>query len=152
MHDRAHPASSIGRRGFLRSAVAFGAIASSGAAWWAWRSVRREAWIESVVRKHLPAIDLDAESLAHFARKLAQHRTFEDWRNVAAWRLDRALPGIARSIGKSQQRIVRLERLVVCEFLMGSNFFRVPDPRRVTIVYRGEIPACGNPFAVFRDE
>lgn len=154
MNDRTQPHAQqrIGRREFLAATAALAAMASSGATWLAWRGIDRQAWIEFVVRKHLPDIDLDAASLAHFARELAHHYIFDNWRSGVALRLDHIAPRIAHSLSTTQRRVSLMERLALSEFLMGSNFFRVPDPRRATIVYGGPVPACGNPFAVFRTD
>jgi hypothetical protein len=60
---------------------------------------------------------------------------------------DTAIPVLLRRIPPARERIESLERLVLTEFLVRSNFFRVGDPKSQTIVYSGKIPACGNPFA-----
>lgn len=153
MNDRTHTHAPrrMGRRRFLAATGALLATAGSGAAWVAWRGIDREAWIEFVVRKHLPGIELDAESLARFAREFAQHFIFDNWRSGVALRLDYIAPRLAHALAKTQNRVALMERLALSEFLMGSNFFRVPDPRRATIVYGGSILACGNPFATFRN-
>jgi hypothetical protein len=140
------------RRRFIAGATLIAAAASSGAFWLGLRSENREAWVEEVLRKNLPGIKLDPASLAKFARIFVQSRQFEDKRmHLAAW-MDQVLPSIARRIPKAERRIERLERLVVSGYLLGSNFFRTPDPRTETIMYSEEIAACGNPFAVFRDQ
>lgn len=143
------PLGPIGRRGFLAATAALVAAAGSGAVWVAWHGVDREGWIELVVRKHLPNIDLDAVSLGRFTRAFARHYIFDDWRSSVALRLDYAAPRLAHSLATTRRRVSLIERLALSEFLTGSNFFRVPDPQRATIVYGGPVPACGNPFAVF---
>jgi len=140
------------RRLFLAAALALTAAASSGALWLGFRPESRELWVERVLRKRLPDIDLDADSLAAFATAFVQSHEFNDRRmEIAVW-LDQAMPAIARRINKAERRIEQLERAAVTEYLLGSNFFRVLDPRAETIVYSAALPACGNPFAVFRNE
>jgi hypothetical protein len=141
---------SIGRRGFIAAAAALVAAASSGALWLTWRAADQEQWIEAMLRKNLPGIKLDPDSLARFVREFAQRRELLERRTNLAIRLDQSLSAVARRIPKAERRIERMERLVVSEYLSGSNFFRVQDPRQETIFYQGTIPACGNPFATFR--
>ncbi|AMN46934.1 hypothetical protein ACG33_07455 [Steroidobacter denitrificans] len=154
MNDRTRPHAQqrIGRRRFLATTAALVATASSGTTWLAWRSIDRQAWIEFVVRKHLPNIDLDAASLTRFGREFAHHYIFDNWRSGVALRLDYIAPRIAHSLSTTQRRVSLMERLALSEFLMGSNFFRVSDPCRIQIVYGGPVLACGNPFAMFHTD
>jgi hypothetical protein len=138
-----------------RLVIAGSAMMLTGAAGGIWIGSRldgRKAWIESVLRENLPGIDLDPDSLASFIDDFAQRREFNDRRSDIAVMMDQAVPLIASNIEKADRRIDRMERLVVTQYLMGSNFFRVSDPRQETIFYsRGLGAACGNPFAVFHD-
>ena len=130
------------------SVVALGAI---GGTWVASRLDGRQAWIEAVVREHLPGIELDSASLATFAKSFAATRIFADDKANLAIKIDQAVPAIAQQVSKVERRTDRLKRRVITEYLTGSNFFRIEDPRKATIVYSGPLPACGNPFARFRD-
>lgn len=131
--------------------LAAGALGLAGVGWLGLRPYDRKDWIEATLRKYLPDINIDAESLAKFTTEMSQSRQFNDTRQQVALWMDHALPNIARRLPKAGDRIERMERQVVSDFLTGSNFFRVADPRRELIVYGGAIPACGNPFARFRD-
>jgi hypothetical protein len=138
------------RRTFIAGAALFATALTTGGFWLSLRPEHREAWVEDVLRRNLPGIDLDPESLATFVRRFVQSHTFDARpMKVAVW-MDRTLPSIARHIPKAERRIERLERLVISVYLDGTNFFRVADPGKETIFYGGSIPACGNPFAVFR--
>jgi hypothetical protein len=140
------------RRLFLTGALLLTAAASTGALWLGFRPESRELWVERALRKHLPGVDLDPASLASFAASFVQSHEFDDRRmEIAVW-MDQAMPAIARRIEKAERRIAQLERAVVSDYLLGSNFFRVADPRAETIIYSAALPACGNPFAVFRDQ
>jgi hypothetical protein len=59
---------------------------------------------------------------------------------------DQFLPWLPAQFAKARDRLESLERHVLTEFLLGSNFFRTDDPRKETIVYSSAIPACANPF------
>jgi hypothetical protein len=109
----------------------------------------RGTWIEAVVRNNLPGVQIDAASLERFVHAVLASDLL-DTRKVKLMVLaDSAIPALARLVMPARERIERLERLVLSEFLSNSNFFRVNDPQREVIAYVGEIPACGNPFAVF---
>jgi hypothetical protein len=145
------PASSMRRR-LLIAGSAVVVAGAAGGIWIGSRLKGREAWIESVLRENLPGIKLDPTSLAKFVNEFAQHREFNDDRSNIAVILDQALPIVTSKVAKADRRVQRMERLVVTEYLMGSNFFRVPDPRQEIIIYSGGLgTACGNPFAVFRN-
>lgn len=134
--------------------IAAGAISGAGVVGGTWIATQldgTEAWIEATLRKHLPGITLDPASLATFVSSFAGGRPLRERQATLAIQLDQVASPIARHIQKSNRRIEQLERLVVSDYLSGSNFFRVTDPMRETIFYSGPLPACGNPFAKFRD-
>lgn len=148
MNDQ--PASPIRRR-LLIAGSGVAVLGATGAVWIGSRMDGRQAWIEAVVREHLPDIQLDATTLTMFAKELAAGRLFADDKSNLAVKIDQAVPAIAARVSKVERRTERLKRRVVTDYLTGSNFFRVADPRTETIVYSGALPACGNPFAQFRD-
>lgn len=139
------------RRRLLIAGSGVAVLGATGAAWIGSRLDGRQAWIEAVVREHLPGIDLDAATLARFAKDFAATRIFADDKSNLVVKIDQAVPALAARVSKIERRTERLKRRVVTEYLTGSNFFRVADPRTETIVYSGALPACGNPFAQFRD-
>jgi hypothetical protein len=106
----------------------------------------RATWIERVVRENLPGIDLDAESLQTFIKDmLASERLQRKEVKVTVF-ADRFVPWLPAHIAKARNGLEGLERHVLTEYLIGGNFFRVPDPKREKIVYSGMIVACRNPF------
>jgi hypothetical protein len=139
------------RRRLLIAGSSVAVLGATGAIWIASRLDGRQAWIEAVVREHLPGIQLDSASLAAFAQSFAATRIFADDKNSLAIKIDQAVPALAQQVSKVERRTERLKRRVITEYLTGSNFFRIEDPRKETIVYSGPLPACGNPFAQFRD-
>lgn len=110
---------------------------------------RRAAWVEDVVRRHLPGVRLDEESLAAFVQKVLESDLFEPKKNRLAAFANRTVPALAGRVRPLRRQLAQLERQVLSEFLLGSNFFRVADPARETIVHSGRFPACDNPFARF---
>lgn len=126
--------------------------ASSGALWLAMKTRDPAHWIEAVVRKHLPGVQLEVASLHTFAQRLADDPRFKARKVALAMQLDRFAAPLVRVAPEIDEKIARLERLVLTDYLASSNFFRVANPRAETIVCHGELPACGNPFAVFRNE
>jgi hypothetical protein len=106
----------------------------------------RATWIERVVRENLPGIDLDPVSLQAFIKDmLASERMQRKEVKVTVF-ADRFVPWLPAHISKARNGLEGLERYVLTEYLIGSNFFRVPDPKRETIVYSGLALACRNPF------
>lgn len=106
----------------------------------------RAIWIERVVRENLPGIDLDPASLQVFIdNMLASERMQRPEVKVTVF-ADRFAPWLPARISKARDGLQSLERHVLTEYLIGSNFFRVPDPKRETIVYSGTAMACPNPF------
>ena len=139
------------RRNLLIASGTLVAAGAGGAAWVGSRLDGNEAWIEATLRKHLAGVTLDPESLQTFVKRFSNSRHFRDREQNIAILMDQGSSAVARRITKANRRLERLERLVVSEYLSGSNFFHVEDPRQETIFHTGPIPACGNPFAVFRD-
>lgn len=136
---------SINRRGFLLGSSAV--LASAGAGWaWFRGAFGTEQWIEDVVRSNLPGVRFDEAALRTFITSMAQHDWFAPSSHRLAIAADRTIPWIAARVPKVRDGLDKLERRVLTEFLLGSNFFRVSDPRAETIVYGGPAIACGNPF------
>jgi hypothetical protein len=110
------------------------------------------AWIEAVIRKHLPGVCLDEASLRAFAVRTAHSPTFTARKVALALQLDRWATSLVRFAPPMNAKLKRFERLVLSDFLASSNFFRISDPRAETVVCGDAVPACSNPFAVFRNE
>lgn len=104
------------------------------------------SWIERVVRENLPGIDLDAVSLQTFVKDMMASERMQRKDVKVTVFADRFVPWLPAHIAKARDGLEGLERHVLTEYLMGSNFFRVADPRREQIVYSGMIVACRNPF------
>lgn len=136
---------SVNRRRFLFGSAAALASASVG---WAWirGAFGTEQWIEDVVRSNLPGVHFDEAALRQFVTAMGRHDWFAPSSHRLAIAADRTIPWIAARVPKVRDGLDKLERRVLTEFLIGSNFFRVTDPRAEAIVYSGPAIACGNPF------
>lgn len=136
------------RRRKLLIAGAGGTLALGifGASSWGTLRNYRASWVEGVVRENLPDIDLDPTSLQTFIKDILAHERLQRSEVKATVFADRFVPWLPASIGKVRDGLEGLERFVLTEYLIGSNFFRVPDPKRETIVYSGNNLPCGNPF------
>jgi hypothetical protein len=117
-----------------------------GAASWGRLRNYRATWVESVIRENLPGIDLDAASLQAFIKDILANERLQRNAVKATVFADRFVPWLPASIAKARDGLEGLERFVLTEYLIGSNFFRIPDPKRETIVYGGRAIACINPF------
>jgi len=117
-----------------------------GAASWAQLTNHRAIWVERVVRDNLPGIDLDAVSLQTFIKDMLASEWLQSKPVKLAVFADRFVPWLPAHFSKARDGLEGLERNVLTEYLIGSNFFRVPDPKREKIVYSGTVMACRNPF------
>ncbi|HEY0684044.1 MAG TPA: hypothetical protein VGD45_17060 [Steroidobacter sp.] len=127
------------------------ALGIFGAASWGTLSNYRATWVESVVRENLPGIDLDGASLQAFIKDILASERMQRKAVKATVFADRFVPWLPAHIAKARSGLEGLERFVLTEYLIGSNFFRVPDPKRETIVYSGKVVACINPFTYRSD-
>lgn len=135
------------RRSFL---IASGAIATAlGAGIYLRFGSSREQWVESVIRDNLPGIRIDEDSFPTFIKHAVNSDALKPATHRLAVLAEQALPWVTARIPKVHNGLEKLERRILTEFLLGSNFFRVPDPKRETIVYYGPAIACSNPFVSF---
>jgi hypothetical protein len=134
---------SPGRRKLLVGAAG---AAMVGAIAWTPLKNYRVSWIEQVVRDNLPGIKLDAGSLQTFVKYMLGHERLQPALVRATIFADRFVPWLPAHISKAREGLEGVERHVLTEYLIGSNFFRVPDPKRAKIVYGGAVIACANPF------
>lgn len=134
---------SSSRRKLLIGAA--GAIVVGAIAWTPLKN-HRASWIEQVVRNSLPGIKLDPDSLQTFVKYMLGHERLQPALVRATIFADRFVPWLPAHISKAREGLEGVERHVLTEYLIGSNFFRVPDPKRETIVYGGAVIACINPF------
>jgi hypothetical protein len=134
---------SINRRKVLIGAA--GAVVAGAFAWTPLKN-HRASWIEQVVRDNLPGVNLDPGSLQTFVTYMLGHERLQPALVRATIFADRFVPWLPAHVSKAREGLEGIERHVLTEYLIGSNFFRVPDPKRESIVYGGAVIACINPF------
>lgn len=138
---------SPGRRKLLIAGASSAAVLGIfGATSWERLTNYRVDWVERAVRDNLPGVDLDAESLRVFIKDVLAREWLQTKPVKVAVFTDRFVPWLPANIAKARDGLEVLERKVLTEYLIGSNFFRVPDPKREKIVYGGMSTACPNPF------
>lgn len=138
---------SSSRRRLLIAAGA-GVLACGALGTWSWNLYAngRARWIEQAVRNNLPGITLDEPSLALFVRDTLASESMQSQRRRLGIVAETILPWMTKHMSVIHQAVAITERQVLSDFLLGSNFFRVSDPRRETITYYGRTLACANPF------
>jgi hypothetical protein len=88
----------------------------------------RAAWVADVVRRNLPGVLIDEASIAAFVQDVLASGLLDSHKARLAVLADATIPALRR-IAPARERMERLERLVLTEFLMGSNFFRTGDTK-----------------------
>lgn len=138
---------SPGRRKLLiGSAATVATLGVVGAASWGRLKNYRAEWVEQVVRSSLPGVDIDNESLTTFVEHILSSERMRRAQVKATVFADQFVPWLPARVAKAREGLVGLERHVLTEYLLGSNFFRVSDPRQARIVYQGPALGCANPF------
>jgi hypothetical protein len=137
------------RRTFLLMGSAMGAFALAGGAGAAYVATDRyRGWIRQTPRRSLPGYSFDQEGLDRFvddynaqSGRALKLRVFAAAENFVDVKPD--LPaGMASDVEDD-------ERLILTDFLVGSDFFEnYPNGPKV-ITYRGAPEACASPFATF---
>jgi hypothetical protein len=122
------------------------AITGIGLVSWSRYGNAPAAWVERVVRDNLPGIALDEASLATFVREILSGDLLRPTLHRLAVHVHHAAPWLSARVSKTRHGLEKLERQVLTHFLLGSNFFRVADPKRERIIYYGAAIACNNPF------
>lgn len=138
---------SPGRRKLLiGGAATVATLGVLGAASWGRLKNYRAEWVEQVVRGSLPGVDIDNESFKTFVEHMLSSERMRQVQVKATVFADQFIPWLPARVAKAREGLVGLERHVLTEYLLGSNFFRVSDPRQTRIVYQGPALACANPF------
>jgi hypothetical protein len=137
--------SAINRRKFLLLGSAAGGLAVFGGAAYVVTD-QGHAWVREILHRGLPGYTLESRGLALFIdqyfadknRKLKAFAAVEGVFNVK-W----AVPaGVAKEADEQ-------ERMILTDFLLGSDFFANYPPGPKQITYSGMPAACVSPFARF---
>jgi hypothetical protein len=137
------------RRKFLLMGTTLGTLAMLGGAGAAFIAIDRyRGWIHAILRRSLPEYEIEPEGLDRFvddynatAHGGIKLRVFAGTQNVLDTR--RVLPaGLKADVDDD-------ERMILTNFLLGSDFFENYSNGPKLITYRGLPEACGSPFATF---
>jgi hypothetical protein len=134
------------RRKVLVGAAGAATLGIFGAALWTPVKNHRASWVEQVLRDSLPGVELEPKSLQSFVSYMLDHERLRPMLVRATIFADRFVPWLPAHVAKARDGLAGLERHVLTEYLIGSDFFRVSDPKRQTITYYGPMIACSNPF------
>lgn len=152
MTDHRSPISSVGfsrrRRVFLFGAAGgllllgtAGAVSLNGV------NESRIQWLKSTIRQHLPGVTIDEMSLEKFASDIVDAGMVDSTARKISIGLAQAAPWVTSRLPLMSEGLQKLERQVLTEFLLGSDFFRMADPRAQTVTYYARAVACANPFS-----
>ncbi|HEY0946201.1 MAG TPA: twin-arginine translocation signal domain-containing protein [Opitutaceae bacterium] len=141
------------RRRFLWTTAGAAAVAAAGAGTYQGATpwlVRR--WAMDIVRDNLTGATLDEASLRQFADDALRNRELlqPKRRQILVWAAC-TLPALVSRVGGASRPLEILERRVLSEFMIASNFFATLENRAEPVVYTGRVAACGNIFARYRD-
>lgn len=121
--------------------TAIGAAAVGGVAWVATSDLKPAGL--AFLKRALPGVTIDEKSaLVAIDDFMADASTGKRLVLGAAWN--------TVGVGTMAEVVPRFEspaRHLLTQFLLGSNFFHVKDPKAQPIVYTGIGVACSNPFA-----
>lgn len=137
------------RRQLLLGGVAIGALATTGAGYLA--SAGPVDYFRAMLRYRLPDANISEGTIHAFANDALSKRNADflpKLRVLSAGVRVAGYEGLT-SLMQENPAFEQFDREFLTRFLIGSNFFQVPDPARDEIVYAGVLPACGNPFALF---
>ena len=125
---------------------AFAIVGGAGAAFVA--TDRYRGWIGEILRRSLPGYDFDPGGLDRFVNdynaqsgRALKLRVF-----AAAENFIDAKPALPAGMASD---VEDEERLILTDFLVGSDFFETYPNGPKVITYRGVPEACASPFATF---
>lgn len=139
----------MNRRQILIGGVTVVGASAAGGAWLLASDVPLKPYIEGIVRSNLPGVHIEQQGLERYAAdKIAEIGDNSAYKKIYA-----AVRSIGIDVttlsGRLKEKVDAFEREVVSDFLIRSNFFLVPDPRKERIEYDpGRVVACKSPFAV----
>lgn len=100
-------------------------------------------FIGAILRRNLPGIALSDTEIGKFVAAYWPEFIAPPSRRDAALR---RLAVLAHAISSEIMISEETEREILTEFLIGSNFFELPDPRSAAIEFRELARVCPNPF------
>jgi hypothetical protein len=100
-------------------------------------------FIAAVLRRNLPGVSLSDAEIGKFVEAYWPEFVAPPGRRDAALR---RLAVLAHRIGSGIVISEETERQILTEFLIGSNFFQLSDPKSTAIEFLGLARVCPNPF------
>jgi hypothetical protein len=100
-------------------------------------------FIGAILRRNLPGVSLSDAEIGKFVDAYWPEFIRPPSRRDAVLRRGAVL---AQAIGSEIMISEETEREILTEFLIGSNFFQMSDPRSTAIEFLGLARVCPNPF------
>lgn len=140
------------RRNLLLGGAALGALGLGVAGYAATASAFD--FFKAMLRSQLPGVRISDTSIRAFTEDAIIGRESDFAPKL------RVLSGMVRTLGfeavaaiiRNNYAFEKFNRDFLTQFLVGSNFFHLADPRAEEVVYFGRPGACPNPFARFEPE
>lgn len=139
-------AKALTRRNLLIGTAAGAAAVAGGTGWLALQGA--ESSMLAFLRRKLPGVVIDEESALACIRSVLERQWSWNKQRVAGIALGTIGP---ERMAELDDRFDSVERRVLTEFIIRSNFFHLEDPTAETIVYEPVAPGTpcsGNPFAI----
>jgi hypothetical protein len=138
------------RRAILVMLTATSAASAGGAYLW---TIGPDALIGKILRRRLPGVRIDADSIATLSRDVqaALFKTLARRLALEGGALATSIIGIdtVAEFPPTKTEFYRLERIVLTFFILGSNFLDVRDPKLNPVSYYTAPGACPNRFAKY---
>lgn len=140
------------RRNLLLGGAALGALGLGVAGYAATASAFD--FFKAMLRSQLPGVRISDASLRAFTEDAVIGRQSDFAPKL------RVLSGMVRTLGfdavasimQDSYAFEKFNRDFLTQFLVGSNFFQLTDPRAEEVIYFGRPGACPNSFARFEPE
>ena len=136
----------MNRRKFLLLSSAAGGFAAVGGGVYLLTDNYR-GWVSDILHRSLPGYALEPKGLALFVEEHFAHRSSRRRRLLAA--AEGVVDFKPMMPAQMAEHFAAEERLILTDFLVGSDFFRNYPAGSKTIVYGGKPTACVSPFAIF---
>jgi hypothetical protein len=136
----------MNRRNFLIASGAAGGLAVVGGGVFLLTD-NYHGWVKSILRRSLPGYAIEPKGLTLFIDEHFAHRKSHKKRLLAAAEGVADLKPIMPAA--MARRFMEEERVILTDFLVGSDFFQNYPGGPKEITYSGKPAACVSPFARF---
>ena len=141
------------RRDVVLGGLALGAGTFAAASPFVFENHNTKHFIRLILERNLPGVKIDDENLQLFVDELFSPAGFDgglpDSKRfalaaTAAYVVDGET---AAGMADTYYGFEEMERIVVTQFLLGTDFLSHDDPTAIPLTYSGYSEVCGNPFA-----